>query len=162
MTPRLQSRWGWGCGRRDGSAPLPTNASHSTVPHCHGHTKKETPLPVPDSPESQPHWGTYHGIQGLLGSCLGAPLEHSMEQQWVLGDALVGLDEQVTEHLPSRALVLLTPLQGRWVGLRVCSLLPCLVVNSASGSAGDRPAKMHPSPSPAPLLPPARRHGREG
>lgn len=36
---------------------------------------------------------TYHVSQGLPGLLFGAPFEHSLEQQGVLGDALVGLDE---------------------------------------------------------------------
>lgn len=68
--------------------------------------------PAPNSRGSSPS-GPYHGGQGLPGAGLRTPLEHSLEQQWVLGDALVGLDEEVPQRLPPRALVLLTPLPGK-------------------------------------------------
>lgn len=78
------------------------------VPRWHIHMRNETHKSFWESvpahqPPGQGHWpcqATYHGVQSLLGLCLWAPLEHSLEQQWVLGDALVGLDEQVPQMLP--------------------------------------------------------------
>lgn len=148
MTPRLRSSWGWGCGRRDGSAPLPTNASHSTALHCHRHTKKETQSlthqsPSPPGAPTMAFRASWARASGLLLSTAWSSSGYLVMRWWGL------MSKSQSICLPERLCFSHHCREGGW-GSGVCSLLPCLVVNSASGSAGDW-LEMHPSPSPAPL-----------
>lgn len=115
-------------------------------------------VPRLPAPEGAGPASPYHGLQGVPGVGLGAPLKHGLEQQRVLGDALVGLDEQVPQHLPPRALVLLTPLPGKVGGGQGAASCSCSTqgVHSALGQG-----PLPPNPQTAPLTP-ARRCGREG
>lgn len=107
--------------------------------------------PAPTTQGPWPHLNTYHVVQGQLGSGLRASLEHSLQQQWVFGDALVRLDEQVTQCLSSGALVFFTPLQGRGQSSGVYRALPaCTSSNPALHPAEawhDLAVQLHPPPS---------------
>lgn len=55
----------------------------------------------------------YHGDDGFLGPGLIRLPQHRLEQQWVLGEPLVGLGQHVAQLQPLALLVLLRPLWER-------------------------------------------------